>query len=1201
MVEVSPRLGVRVGVFQFVPSEDELVRTAGERSRIHGIERVIMNVYRHIHDNFDPQDRVQVEVESSDLNLGNVTSALVPVSHADPYFLLDRMEIVIQSNQAVKVDSGDFRIRVTHVPATRGAGYTNQRAAILERFTTLTQEVLLKTRSIHEIDRKLHPFCGVAALLLGKVLADSKGLLNSRSQQAAWRRMNRKRTLRRQCYATVREVGLGDISKGITIEQLKLLANSNLFRSYKIIVYSTDNLTLPLAVENSITGRKGCIMLILDDTHHFALIKKPNAFFGKEGYYCQSCFKFFTGTSATHVCDARLCKQCKSAFCGKSTETELIRCSDCKRGFYGKTCFARHITPDTSPLLRGKYKTVCDSFKACPTCNRDIRPDGTNAYDRSEEGRQHTCFKSKCRECGLIDNMSDHECFIRATNVKNPRFVEKQKRDRGKQWFFDMETMKVWDEKKKAHFFVPNLIVMKSEDGDRYVFRGADALKDFCKFCFASDEALAYKKARQVVWAHNNARFDGMFILQGFCKWMATDPSIIFKGHSPMRIKWRKVEFKDTYLYVMSSLDAWARQFGLKTLKGFFPHDFNLPENQEYVGPLPPEETFSTKFMSEKKYAEFKKWYDEEKQAIESGQKPLWNFKEELLKYCENDVDILMEAWLLYQQKMFDLTGIFPGGIRDVSAASYTNLVWKSTIENGTIGVIPINNYVRNDNQSEVAREWLNYEDMIYQGGEMIYSGKGIGGERRIPLGNSFYKVDGFHEPSNTVFEFTGCFYHGCSSCTRPYSRFPLNNLTYRDLNTRFANTVGYMKNRGFNVVVMWECEWKKLRKEPEVATLLKEIHEFIPDGSPINPQDALYGGRTGASSVYFPGRREKVGKHQISGLDFNSLYPSVNAEEEYPVGHPRVKMGTTDDFDQSIDYYFGLMKCVLLPPPDLFHPVLPFRVPGKGKSQKLVFPLCRTCAINRQRERCQHNERERCLDGTWPTPEIYKALQQGYKFLKISSVWDYCTEDGERKKKRRGLFREFVRKFYELKALASGYPPSCTTPDQKEAFLRSFEKIEGIKLDPSKMEWDPVARAAAKLQLNSLWGKWAQRLDERKTTKIFHDAVTLHRFVNDPRYSDFELHLINAGTGIIKGKIVKELQRPNTKGNRVHAVFTTAWARLRLYNALIILGKRVVYYDTDSIFFRHLIGESFDLPIGDFLGQLAPVFSGKCNVTRTF
>lgn len=59
-----------------------------------------------------------------------------------------------------------------------------------------------------------------------------------------------------------------------------------------------------------------------------------------------------------------------------------------------------------------------------------------------------------------------------------------------------------------------------------------------------------------------------------------------------------------------------------------------------------------------------------------------------------------MQAWLLYQQKMFDLTGIFPGGIRDMSAASYTNQVWKSTLE-----------------------------DMFYYGGEMQFSGKGVEGE----------------------------------------------------------------------------------------------------------------------------------------------------------------------------------------------------------------------------------------------------------------------------------------------------------------------------------------------------------------------------------------------------------------------------------------------------------------------------------------
>ena len=122
-----------------------------------------------------------------------------------------------------------------------------------------------------------------------------------------------------------------------------------------------------------------------------------------------------------------------------------------------------------------------------------------------------------------------------------------------------------------------------------------------------------------------------------------------------------------------------------------------------------------------------------------------------------------------------------------MSAASYTNLVWKSTLDPQTIGIIPTNNYVRNDSQSEVAREWLNFEDMIYYGGKLIYSSKGIGGEQRIALGNAFYKVDGFHPQSNTVFEFAGCFYHGCPNCTRPDARFPLNNLTFRDLNVKFA------------------------------------------------------------------------------------------------------------------------------------------------------------------------------------------------------------------------------------------------------------------------------------------------------------------------------------------------------------------------------------------------------------------------------
>lgn len=81
-----------------------------QRDRLHAIERVIGNIYRYIRENFDMDDQVQVEIESTDLTLGSVTSALVRVSDSDPFFILDRMENVIQSNRAVRIDSGDFKI-----------------------------------------------------------------------------------------------------------------------------------------------------------------------------------------------------------------------------------------------------------------------------------------------------------------------------------------------------------------------------------------------------------------------------------------------------------------------------------------------------------------------------------------------------------------------------------------------------------------------------------------------------------------------------------------------------------------------------------------------------------------------------------------------------------------------------------------------------------------------------------------------------------------------------------------------------------------------------------------------------------------------------------------------------------------------------------------------------------------------------------
>jgi hypothetical protein len=44
------------------------------------------------------------------------------------------------------------------------------------------------------------------------------------------------------------------------------------------------------------------------------------------------------------------------------------------------------------------------------------------------------------------------------------------------------------------------------------------------------------------------------------------------------------------------------KTYNIDTLKGYFPHDFNTPENQNYEGKIPSEEMFGVKNMMQDAY-----------------------------------------------------------------------------------------------------------------------------------------------------------------------------------------------------------------------------------------------------------------------------------------------------------------------------------------------------------------------------------------------------------------------------------------------------------------------------------------------------------------------------------------------------------------------------------------------------------------------
>ncbi len=91
-----------------------------------------------------------------------------------------------------------------------------------------------------------------------------------------------------------------------------------------------------------------------------------------------------------------------------------------------------------------------------------------------------------------------------------------------------------------------------------------------------------------------------------------------------------------------------------------------------------------------------------------------------------------------------------------------------------------------------------------------------------------------------------------------------------------------------------------------------------------------MYGGRTQAFKLY----HKCTDNEKIRYIDYTSLYPYIQKYGIFPVGHPRV---LTENFDYSVNAYFGILKIKILPPKNLLIPALPTRIDGK-----LYFTLCK-------------------------------------------------------------------------------------------------------------------------------------------------------------------------------------------------------------------------------------------------------------------
>ncbi|XP_046397765.1 uncharacterized protein LOC124164478 [Ischnura elegans] len=902
------------------------------------------------------------------------------------------------------------------------------------------------------------------------------------------------------------------------------------------------------------------IDLIYENGHFNVITSVTGAF--SCSYYCRKCRVPYNQKGA-HRCNKKCpCCHGDDSCSSDASGAMTITCDQCKRKFMNIKCFENH---KKLGKMGDDKSSVCERWRFCPLCSRVYGTEGRTS--------PHVCGEIFCAVC-KCSQVPPHFCFMQPDEQK-----VKYKGD-GKVLyvFYDFECRQ--DKKLQNGSFEhqPILCVVQQACSICYhvqeaehichacgcrqnIFDGNDPVSKF--FTYLTLPRKNFKEI--VVVAHNMKGYDGQFILSHMTSKLNWKPSVLMTGTKIISMQIDNLKFIDSLNFMPMSLAKLPKAFGLSEnlKKGYFPHFFC---DRNYSGALPPKDAYGANTMSENERQVFDEWY--ENQSV-------FHYEKELREYCVVDVTILRLASLKFCSIFFDLTKVNPFRESFTVAGACMLAYKRNFLTKDTVGIVPPGGYRWKDRQSHVAVLWLLIEEKK-RGAKINHAGNG---HEANFMGR---KVDGYLKEGDrtTIFEFYGCYYHGCPKCFENRDA-PISNSTGENMRTRYEST---MRKREIllrgkcDLIEIWECEFQRLLNGNPQMKAYAESNPFA-EKKPLDPRDAFFGGRTNAGKMYHSVARGE----KIKYVDVCSLYPYVNKWRKYPVGHPKIFVG---EEIPTIDRWEGLIKCTILPPRKLYHPVLPYRW-----DNKLTFPLCRTCVQQRSQNDCVHdNESDRWIVGTWVTDEVKAAVRKGYKIIDTAELWQYDCTKFDKAKNSGGLFSNYINTFLKIKMEASGWPSEFKTKEERVRWLESVYEKEGVRLDESKIEKNEGLRSIVKLILNSLWGKFGQR-DVFPKTEFISDVDTLYDKLTDPNIEVTRILPVSETLLCVCSTDSSDALKPNANISVPIACYTTAHARLELFEYLDKLGPRALYWDTDSVLFVENEGD-WSPELGTSLGEMTDELS---------
>ena len=1084
----------------------------------------------------ESNDKMRMTILHPGLKLG-VFVTWRDVSAMTGEAVLEEIMKVLQSNENFRINDGQMTIQVTVVRLPVGSGRKPLHAGLYFE----SENMSINKRSIIQINNTKDVMCMARAVVVAKCNADKD---DSETWKKNWHTMRQSdRPMQTREAMKLLDQAKIPHTKPCGIEEYKKI-QSVLAPKYLIKVHSQypkDGLIFPLQFKKKSETR--VIHIYYNGVDHYDAITKVTGFLGAS-YYCEYCDVGYNQRGAHRCADG--CEDCYSDIpCIPGQKT---RCMDCKRTFRSRDCFAKH-----KAMKSNQHKSICQLVYNCGKCN--FRIVGTK--------KNHVCpGQRKCRNCKEIVG-PNHQCYIQCYECKselteNEGEEEVSQPKKTRFIFFDFESNQETGTH-QVNFCVAHKAcddcmdlpidifcqTCSTQTGLReFIFEGIDTLPQFCNWILGDEN-----KGVTCI-AHNFGGYDGQFILHYILEYGTVKPEVIMNGNTILRMKVGRVTFLDSYNFLHMRLANFPDTFGLTEMKkGYFPHLANTLANQKYVGPYFPVDMYNPGQMSVKDREVFLAWH---RGKIESG--AIFDFRQEMEEYCRSDVDILRRGCACFRRELINISGLDPLSEACTIAQACSKVWRKNHMPENSIAIIPPEGYPNQKNYSIKAVRWIQSEAKT-RGIEIKHALNG--GEQRI---NGHY-VDGYHEESRTVFEFYGCYWHGCPTHFPDRNRVQHHQcLTMHQLYILTIGKSEELRKAGYQVVEFWECDYdKRYKEDPDFRSLVDS--EFT-NLDPLKPRDALFGGRTNSTKLYQ--EIDESSSEEIKYIDVCSLYPTICKYGLFPLGHPTIYSQENIDKD-NIRQYCGLIKCKVLPPTNLYHPVLPQKC-----SQKLMFPLCRSCAEKTDPHmRCTHlQEEDRSFTGTWVTIELFEALDRGYKLLDVHEVWHFSeTTQYDKASGEGGIFAGYIDTFLRIKQESSGYPDWCMTEQDKIKFRQDYFEAEGIRLE--NVEKNKGMRAIAKIMLNSLWGKLAQRENMTKTEYIsepskFFDLVT------NPNKIVKNVDICRENLLLVNWDDTESSVEPHACSNVIVAAFVTAKARLKLYGILEKLNERVLYFDTDSIIYHH-------------------------------